>query len=265
MKKYLKLSPFCAAAAGVLGALLRSWLLHAGTDERGLYPSGHPGWIGYAVLSVAMVAAFWLLTREAEQEPAWLRNFSNDFPRPAITGAGYALAAVGIGLHTRTLLPGPNIINLFTYWCGFACVAALLVTGVLIFIGKKPFSMIFAVPCVYFAALMFLVSQQFRGEPELLRYLPQVVALACCALAGYQLWGFAADCGNRSASLFWSFCAIYFCLAAAPGNSVLYPLLGLWQLLSHCAPILPAEAESDIWEDSAEIAPEEPLPGEEDA
>ena len=69
MKKHLNLAPFLAAAAGVAGALLRSWLLKAGTDDRGLYPSGHPGWIGYVILSVAMIVGLYLLTREAEAAP----------------------------------------------------------------------------------------------------------------------------------------------------------------------------------------------------
>ena len=269
MKKHLNLAPFLAAAAGVAGALLRSWLLKAGTDDRGLYPSGHPGWIGYVILSVAMIVGLYLLTREAEAAPTWHRNFPNTFPAAGICAAGYALAAVSIFLFGKTST-GSTLIRTIVYWGSFACIGALLFISLQLLLGKKPLPGVFPIPCIYFAALMFLESQQFRGEPELLRYLPQVAALACCTLASYQLWGFAADCGNRKTSLFWSCCAIYFCLAAAPGNTLLYPLVGLWQLLSHCAAILPpveapAEAKTEIFEEAVPSFSDETPSDEEEA
>jgi hypothetical protein len=220
-----------------------------------LYPSGHPGWIGYMVLSIAVIVGLYLLTREAEDAPTWHRNFPTAFPAAGICAAGYALAAVGIFLFGKNSA-GATMIHTIVYWCGFACIGALLLISLQLLLGKKPFPAAFPIPCIYFAALMFLVSQQFRGEPELLRYLPQVAALACCVLASYHLWGFAAGCGNRKTSLFWSFSAFYFCFAAAPGNALVYPLTGLWQLLSHCAAILPpvelpAEAEPESFEEDA--------------
>ena len=259
MNKALKFSTLFAAFAGVLGALLRRWQLSAGVDERGLYPAGHPGWIGYVVLSIAAVAALWLVTRELENDPTWKRNFPTTFPAVAFTASGYALAALGIGIYTKSLLPGTSTLQTVVYWGGFVCMAALLLLSVQLFCGKKPFAMAHLLPCVYFAILLFTLGQRFGGEPELLRFMPQVAALATSALASYQLWGLAIDWGNRRKSLFWSLSAGCLCLAAAPGAHVMYAAIGLWHLLSHCTLFLPPV---EIVEENPEEVPHEPAPEE---
>lgn len=256
MKKHLKYSTLFAATAGVLGALLRRWLLSAGTDANGLYPAFHPGWIGYLVLTLAAMAALWLATREPGEDPTWNRNFPHGLPdssvpnfylhfsKVAFTAAGYALAAVGIGLYSRSLLPSSGRLEIAVCWSGFLCAAALLLLSVQIILGKAPASLAHLLPCVYFALLLFLMGKQFSDEPELMRFLPQVAAIAASALACYQLWGFAVGSGSRKNSLFWSMSALYLCLAAAPGNHVLYIGLALWHLMSHCSlTISPAEPE----------------------
>ena len=100
---------------------------------------------------------------------------------------------------------------------------------------------------------VFVIGKDFGAEPELLRFLPQLFAVAASALAAYQLWGFSVGMGNRQKSLFWSWCAAYFCLAAAPGNHIVFITLGLWHLLSH--PVLhlpPVEEPEPIPEEIAE-------------
>ena len=89
-------------------------------------------------------------------------------------------------------------------------------------------------------------------------FLPQAAALTASALASYQLWGFAADCGDRRKSLFWSLTAGCLCLAAAPGAHVMYAAVGLWHLLSHCAlTLLPEEIIEECPEESSEEYPAE--------
>lgn len=259
MKKALQFSTLFAATAGVLGALLRRWQLSAGIDEKGLYPAGHPGWIGYVVLSIAAIAALWLVTQETENDPTWNRNFPKGLPGAAFVAAGYALAAAGIGIYTKSMLPDGNMLHMAAYWGGFVCMAVLLVLCVQIGSGKKPFAPAYLAPSIYFALQLFLLSKEYSGEPELLRFLPQAAALAASALASYQLWGFAADYGDRRKSLFWSLTAGCLCLAAAPGAHVMYVAAGLWHLLSHCTLFLPPV---EIVEENPEEVPNEPAPEE---
>lgn len=269
MKKTFAFSSLFAAAAGILGALLRQWHLSAGVDDRGLFPAAHPGWIGYVVLSLAAVAALWLVTRQAEAATGWKRNFPHDlsdrssprfywnFAKAAFRAAGYALAAAGIASYTNSALPGTDILHTVAYWGGFACAVALLILSVQLIMGKTPTAILFLIPCVYFAVLLFKTSHQFRGEPELMRFLPQAAALAFSALSTYQLWGFAVGWGDRRKSLFWSLSAGMLCLAALPGAQPMYGALGLWHLLAHCALTLPPEEITEECPESAEESSEE--------
>lgn len=266
MKKPLNYSAFFTAGTGILGALLRQWHLSAGVDHQGLYPAAHPGWIGYLVLTAATLAALWLATREPGEDPTWKRNFPHhlsgdntprfylDFAKAAFRASGYALAAVGIGVYMHSLLPGSGMLYTAVYWGGWVCAAALLLLSVQLFSGKPPVAMAHLIICVYFAILLFTTGRQFSGEPELVRFLPQLFALAASALAAYQLWGFAVGCGNRRKSLFWSLSAAFLCLAAAPGAHVMYAALGLWHLGSHCVLTLPPE---ETPEDASQEIPEE--------
>ena len=258
MKKFYPYSNFIVAGFGIAGALLRMWLLSAGTDARGLYPANHPGWIGYLILTAAVLVLVYLVTHNAEEAPTWLQNVPQptqqdsdvswhlSFAQNCFRAAGYALAALGILFYGLTFHYGENTFQSILYWGAFVCGAVLLLTAAQCFTGKVPVSLAYPVICLYLALLLFSMGRDFSDEPELLRFLPQLFALAASALAAYQLWGFAVDSGNRQRSLFWSFAAIYLCFAAAAGNHYLYVLLGLWHLMSHCALTLPPAQPEEV-------------------
>ena len=250
MKKIYSYANYFVAAAGVLSALLRAWVFSTGTDFNGLYPGGHPGWIGYVVITLALLAGLVLLSRTEEQDSTWQRNF----PRPTILqGAGYALAGVGVLVYGLSLSANADLLQQASYWSCFLCGAALLMLSAQAFFHKPPVALAYPVICLYFALQVFVIGKDFGAEPELLRFLPQLFAVAASALAAYQLWGFSVGMGNRQKSLFWSWCAAYFCLAAAPGNHIVFITLGLWHLLSH--PVLhlpPVEEPEPIPEEIAE-------------
>ncbi len=237
MKKLYPYADYLVAAAGVAGAALRHWLLSAGTDGRGLYPAAHPGWVLYLVLTGAVLVLIWFLTRQPGKNPHWQPNF----PQGILPGLGLAAAGCGIALYSISRLGTLGLLNTAACWAGFFAAAALLLLGWQRFRGQAGVSMAYLVPCLFLALLLFCMGKDFRAEPEILRYLPQLLAVSASALACYQLWGFGVDLGSREKSLFWSFAAAYLCLAAAPGQSVLYVGLALWHLLGHCTLILPPE------------------------
>lgn len=248
MKKYLPYVNYVAAGAGVLGGLLRRWALSGGADGRGLYPAGHPGWIGYLALISAALIGIYLITRKCGETPDWAPNF----PGGIFPALGHVLAAGGIGLHSVSQLQATETLPLLACWLGFFTAAALLTLAWQCFQGKAPMSMAYLLPCLYFALQLFLLGRVFSTETQLLRFLPQLLAMGASALAGYQLWGFAVGLGSREKSLFWSLSAACLCLSAAPGAHVMYALVGLWHLLSHCALTLapaPSEQSPEIPEE----------------
>ncbi len=242
MKKLYPYATYLAAAAGVLGALLRFWLLSAGTDENGLYPSGHPGWILYLVLTVGVLVFLRFLTKAPGSESAWQPNF----PAGVLPALSHVLAGCGIAFYSISQIGTGGLLTMLSCLTGFFAAASFLLLGWQRFSGSQPASMAYLIPCLHFALQLFCMGRDFSAEPELLRYFPQLLAIGASALACYQLWGFGVGMGNREKSLFWTLTAAYLCLAAAPGQQVIYIGLALWHLLGHCALILPpAEPEND--------------------
>lgn len=231
MKKYLPYVNYVAAGAGVLGALLRRWVLSVGADGRGLYPAAHPGWVGYLVLISAALIGIYLITRKCDEASDWASNF----PGGIFPALGHVLAAGGIGLHSVSQLQATGTLHFLSCWLGFFTAAALLVLAWQHFQRKAPMSMAYLLPCLYFSLQLFLLGRAFSTETQLLRFLPQLLAMGASALASYQLWGFAVGLGSREKGLYWSLSAACLCLSAAPDAHVMYALVGLWHLLSHCA------------------------------
>ena len=258
MKKYLPYANYLAVAAGLAGALLRWWTLSAGPDSKGLYPAAHPGWIGYLLVMAAAAAVLFLMTRDCGKNGSWTANFPRfpaqdrpndpryylDVSKFFSCGTGYALAGLGILLSCKDLASSADRLHTVVSWGGFLCGIVMLFLCMQFCTGKTPTALLHLLPCLYFALQLFLAAKLGSTETQLLLFLPQVLALGCSALAGYELAGFGLGIGNRRKSLFWSLSAAALCFAAVPGGNRFFVLLGLWHLMSHCRLTEPAAEES---------------------
>lgn len=243
MKKYLPYANYLAAAAGILGALLRQWTLSTSMDENGLYPAAHPGWIGYLLVMIAAAAVFFLMTRDPGKNGSWSANF----PGGILPAMGQAAAACALVLQALPQLAVGDNLHTVSALLGLCGAAVLAWTAVRQLQGQDPQGLLHLLPCLFFALQLFLLGKTSSNETQLLRFLPQVLAFGLSALASYELAGFGADIGNRSRSLFWSLLAAALCLAAVPGGNWALLPLGLWHLLSHCTLTEPAsEAEEAV-------------------
>lgn len=237
MKKLLPYANYLAAGAGIAGALLRQWTLVVGPDSRGLYPAAHPGWIGYLLIILAAAAALFLMIRGCGKNGTALP--SGFFPL-----LGQAAAACGILLYSLPLLAQGGMLNLLGGLLGLCAAGTLAVVAWQNVQQKAAFVPAYLVIALFFALQLFLVGKQFGTETQLLRFLPQMLALGASALAAYELMGVGAGCVNGAKSLFWSLSAALLCFAAAPGAHWMYAAVGLWHLLGHCTLTAPAaEAE----------------------
>ncbi len=228
MKKYLPFANYLAAGAGIVASLLYKWALSVGPDSKGLYPAAHPGWIGYLLIIVAVTAAIFCLTRSCGAHPGWAGNFAGG-PLPIL---GHAAAACGILIYSLPLLQNDRI-GLFCGVLGLCSAGALGAMAIALLRKKNPPTLLFLLPCLFFALLLVLFGKQYGSETQLVRYLPQFLAFSASSLACYELAGFGAEAGNRKKSLFWSLTATALCFAAA-SSQWFFAALGLWHLLSHC-------------------------------
>ena len=231
MMKCLRYARYVVLGAGGIGLLLRLWLLQVGTDARGLYPAGHVSQILLLLMTLATLV-FLLLTRSTGTGG----HFASNFPKSVLTAAGnWVTALMLLWVNLPLLTDMSDVLGCIGGIFGLLAALALVIVGWHRLKGKQPGAPVHVLPCLYFLVLTFQMARQFGAEPELIRFLPQFLAVAASALAGYQLWGFDVGAGNRRKSLFWSFTAGYFSLVAIPGGGLLYGALAVWHLTGHCA------------------------------
>lgn len=232
--KYLRpYAGYIAASMGVLGGALRMWTLSMGEDGKGLYPSHHAGWLCYLVLTAVMVLFCFLSSRKDAQRrcPAWLPL------------AGTCVAAVGVLLYSLSFLGKLDFFSMICMSLGLATVGVLLYKLYRQGKGGGQSELNYLVSCLFFTVEMFRLNQNYGGEPELIRFLPQFLAVFSAALACYQLWGKAVELDRRKRRLFWQRLAGYLCIAAAPGAHIMYACVGLWLLSASCEQPVAANGE----------------------
>ena len=235
MKKFLRYANLIALAAGIVGALLMCWLFASGTDDRGLYPANHPAWVIVGILTVAVVAFFWLLSRQAGIN----RTYRQNFPASMIAAAGYLAGAVGLLITSLSYLGADaSGIQKLGGFVGTLSGISLLPAAFYRLRGKKCKLPLHCLPCIFFTLNLFFLGQQFGSEPELYRYLYTFWATVTMVPACYYLWGFDVNLGKRPACMFWCLVAGYCNLVATVGGSywLLHLGVGIWML---CALPLP--------------------------
>lgn len=216
-----------AAVTGCVGGALRMWTLSAGEDEKALYPSAHPGWIGYLVLSAGAILLFLRISRK---EPADQSAKSPLLPRVA-----QGLGALGIGLYAFAHWGRGDLLSTIPSVLGLVTALALIPHP------KANRGFAHALSCIFFILVMFRINLTYGGEPELLRFLPQFFASLAAAMACYRQWGKAVELDALGKRLFWQLSGGYLCIAAAPGGHLMYLLVGLWLLIGSDVPAYPCQ------------------------
>ncbi len=219
--KYLRpYTGYIAASMGILGGALRMWTLSVGEDAKGLYPAGHVGWLCYLVLTAATILFCFLAGRKQAQRhcPSWLPPVGN------------CVAVVGVLLYSLSFFGKTDLFSLLCMGLGLATVCVLLYDLYRQAKGGGQRELCYMIPCLFFAVEMFRLNHNYGGEPELIRFLPQFLAVFSATLACYQLWGTAVELDDRRRRLFWQRTAGYLCIAAAPGAHIMYACVGLWLL-----------------------------------
>ena len=232
MKSILRDIHWLTLLSGTVGALLRFCLLLEGTDNKGLYPSGHFSWVLLIIFTRVVLVFLFLTTRHAGRSRQYLANF----PASWSGALGFLLGAAALlwiglqGLGQQDLLLRIKSI------LAIPTAAGLLLAAWSRFRGEKIHYLLYLLPCAFFALNLFCMGRQYGAEPEASRFLFAYFASAAIVVAFYLLWGYAVDLGNRALSLFFSLSAVYLCMVAAPGreDALLYVGIGACLFLNLC-------------------------------
>lgn len=264
MRKILhpKFLPILVPVASLLGLLLRIWTLGGGHNAAGLYAPQPLAWTLLWIVTAATLALIFAITRRLKNPG----RFSDNFPASPLGAAGCALAGLSVIYSClTTLVSATDLLATLTGILGLVSAAALLLSAVIRYQGKKPHFAIHAIVCLFFALRVFDRCKHWSNLTQTGTFLFQFLASICVMLAAYQLCCFDVNLGNRKSSLFWSLSAVYFCVLALPigDDPFFYGGMLLWLMTNLCSvrPLIagkPQEADETSQEASEEAPGEAP-------
>lgn len=235
MKQYLKPAnlPLLTVGAGVVGLLLRIWLLASGIDEKGLLQEGHPAEILLWLLSAAVIGLLFWQTQMLTSAPKYSFNYPASLPGAigAVCGAAGFLVS-----SFRALAHGGDLLLMIASVLGILSSAAIAFVGFCRYKGQ-PVSVIFhGLACIYLMLQLICLYRQWCADPQLQDYCFQLLAVVCLALSLFHRSGFDAGMGQRRPLALSHLAAVYFCLLAIPGsgNTLFFAGSSLWMLTDLC-------------------------------
>ena len=236
MKKYLHPTylPILVPMASILALVLRLWTMGGGPDGEGLYPTLPLAWALLWLVTAMTLAGIYALTRRLKNPG----RYTDNFPASALGAAGCVAGGLGIVYSAlTTLTAAQDLLGTLTGFLGLISAAALLLTALARFQGKKPNFVFHVVTCLYFALRIFDCCKHWSNVTQIGAFLFQFLASICVMLATYQMCCFDVNLGNRPSSLLWSLSGVYFCVLALPMGEDIYFYAGmlLWLMLNLCS------------------------------
>ena len=234
MKQIVKpaVLPAAVFGAGLLGLLLRFWLYAAATDDRGLLTPGHVSEILLWILTVCVMAAVFLFTRQLLRGPKYEFNYPASLP-----GAiGAALGAVGILLQALSGLPGGDFLQVLAGIVGIAAALGIGFTALCRWKGRKVSVIFHALASVFLMLHLICLYRQWCANPQLTDYVFGLLGVVCLMLSLYYRARFDAGMGLRRPLAFFHLAAVYFCLTAIYGSGswAFYLCMALWMATDVC-------------------------------
>lgn len=252
--------PLLTLAAGIVGLLLRLWLLSR-VGEDMLLPRWHIAGILAALLTVAVVACLFLFTRPLKGQGKYRKNFPASLPGAICSFIAAALLlARGLGI----LIDPVTKISTFA---GIACVLAtpcMVLAGMNRLKGQRTVFLFHAMCAACFAFLLMHHYQSWTSAPNLHLHFFRMLATAGMMLCFYHRAEFDVRMGTRRGYAFLNLATMFFCLMAVPeGNPLFFLSMAAWLLFNCCSLRIyrqrPARQQS---EEPQEPVAAEPTPAE---
>jgi len=210
-------------SAGILGLALRIALYATGMDGRGLLIKNHWAAIALWLLTAAVIAALLVfgrtITGPEKYADAYPVSFSAAMGCFALT-AGLAVTCV------REFSEFSTRLHLVIWVLGLLCAVAMGFVGVCRLLGKKPYFLLHAALCIYFALRMVSQYRQWSADPFLLDYCFYLIAYVALMLSAYHHAAFDAEMGKHRALWFFSLASVYLCCLSWKGSRDSLLLLG---------------------------------------
>ncbi len=218
MKHLSKLPVLTASCAG-LGLVclcVRQWLLSSGTDKKGLLVAGHPGTVLSLLLLAVCICILCLALRQKQ-----VYRFRNT----PLSVVSMVMFAIGYGFAAWKLLSTPGqALSVITAALGILSAMCALLIAFALFRKLRLHPLVYCPFVLFFMFFLVCRYQQWSGEPELQRYLFQMLSVVSLMISAYHRAALEADKKGARIYLLSSRAAVFFCIAAIPGSvyGVLY-------------------------------------------
>lgn len=212
MKQLSKLPVLTAlcAALGLICLCVRQWLLRSGTDEKSLLVPGHVGTLLSILLLAAALCVVFLALRQ--QQVYCFRNCATSIVSMVFFAIGYGTTAWKLIAHpSQTLSVITGILGILSALCTL-CIAFAL------YRKSKLHPFVYCPPAVFLMFFLVCRYQQWSSEPELQRYLFQLLSVVSLMVSAYHRAALEADKKGARSYLLVSRAALFFCIAAIPGS-----------------------------------------------
>lgn len=232
MKKNLLL-PAIALSGGGLGLALRYWLLHTGRDDRGLLNPGHPALWLLTLVTVGVLTALFVCTKN----PGGPGKYYDNFPKSLAGGICAFGAAAALFLNVMGLLMDhPDTLTAICAFAGLASVFALGFTGYCRMQKRRPSFLFHTVLCLYLMLRLLCRYQSWSGDPQPASYAWELVGTVCLMLAAYHRAEFDLNLGNRRRMQFFGLAGVFFSIVclADPNGKLFFAAMGAWLLTNLC-------------------------------
>lgn len=199
-----------SSGLGCLCLFARVWYLSSAVDYKGLLVP-HAGNIISWILTAAAILSCLLLVL--------LRKPKITFEHAALTYGSTAAYALALGSVAGQLLTAGSLLNMIGGI--LALVSALCAVLQLVYrLSGKSVPGLCRFPLIAFFLIYLLCAyQQWSTQPQTTLYVFQLLALVCLAVHAYHRAALTMHMGSHSIYLICLGLAVFFCLAAVPGDS----------------------------------------------
>lgn len=213
-----------------IAMVLRRQLYTSAMDGKGLLLRFTPLEIALLILTVLVFLFLVLMLKNTSGSDRY-----EDCCRRSIPAAlGHIAAAAGVFLTVRTgaaAMVGP----LSSVWndLGLAAAVCLMLAGIARLLGKKPFFLLHAVPCLFFMVHVINHYQLWSSNPQMQDYLFALLGAMALALYSYYAAALEADAGSSRMVVGTGLAAVFLCLTELAWTQAPWLYLGgaLWALM----------------------------------
>lgn len=236
-----KTIPVLVVLSSLLGALFRLLTRGNGMDAGGLFEPRPLAWCLLWLLTAATAVMILYAVRKLSNPGTYRENY----PKSATAFVCSLPAAVCIlvsgvnqfRLGLSPMLAKPETISVVVGLLGMVAGACLIVSGLNRLLEKKPFFLLNAIVCLYFALRLFNQCRGWSNQPQMGIVIFPFLASLVIMLSAYHRTCFDVEMGKRRVFLFWSLMGVYLSVVAMLSfeEPLLYGSCALWLLTDLCS------------------------------